>query len=502
MPRAESEAPGRCEFDRSEIKRARIAAWFDATLAVAVRLVAAPVGAGKTFAVKQYAARNPGRVTYVTVPPGAGRHALQQLVAENAADEIILDGADRADPQAYAEMVEDISQGRVAARLIVVGRSRRQLGAHALLAHGLASAYHAADLAFDAQEIAQLADVCGVEYDAHDVAQLLHDTEGWPVAVRWLVRDAAQNHRSLRDAFAHWRERNGHLLLEFVASQRHEDANAFAAFERVLAAGGDGERIELDRLEQIGLPLVRTRSGVQPYRILARLSAPDKVVAPDRISRDVPRLMMLNVLGRVRCDIGGQPLTFARRRDEHVFVFVALAPEGRTTRDRLLDAFWPDTDRRVAAQGLRTTLSRIRRSIAEAAPGTDPNRYFDTAGDIRLDLTAIAVDARRFVEHVEQGRLDDALGAIDAAKHHYRSAHRLYGDRLLALEAPEECFAADAESLARHYVFTLTRLTELHAALGDIEVARHYASELISTNTKDARRSARNVFAAVGVASA
>jgi len=126
-----------------------------------------------------------------------------------------------------------------------VDRSRRRLQTHLLLARGIANAYLASDLAFDAAEITQLAAAYDVACDEHDLAQVLSDTEGWPLAAHWLVRDAAQNGRPLSDAFTCWREANGHLLLEFVENERQEDADAFAAFARVLTAGGGREALLL-----------------------------------------------------------------------------------------------------------------------------------------------------------------------------------------------------------------------------------------------------------------
>ena len=156
----------------------------------------------------------------------------------------------------------------------------------------------------------------------------------------------------------------------------------------------------------------------------------------------------------------------------------------------MLDAFWTGIDHRTAAQGLRTTLSRIRRAIADVSPGFDAEGYFSTTGDLRVDRRAVAVDARRFIDHVEQGRLDDALGTTDGAKHHYRCAKRIYHDRLLASEALEPCFEVNAAALHRLYSEVLNRLTQLSAALGELETAREYARELIACKTDDARKSA------------
>ena len=43
----------------------------------------------------------------------------------------------------------------------------------------------------DESAVAELARTYGVAFDREDVAQLLHDTDGWALASEWLVRDAA-----------------------------------------------------------------------------------------------------------------------------------------------------------------------------------------------------------------------------------------------------------------------------------------------------------------------
>jgi DNA-binding SARP family transcriptional activator len=232
---------------------------------------------------------------------------------------------------------------------------------------------------------------------------------------------------------------------------------------------------------------VRARVGLRPYRILARLAAPRESETTEHHAPATP-LMLLNVLGRFRCEIAGQPVTFARRRDRQLFVFVALAPDGRTSRDRLLEAFWPGVDRATACQSLRPALNRIRRAIHDAAPSVDPDRYFRTAGEVAIDTRTVAVDVRRFIDRVEQGRLDDARSSVDGAKHHYRAAHRVYADRLLAAEGAEPCLERRVDELETLYVEVLTRLTELCAATGELETARGYADELLTRNNDEVRR--------------
>ena len=473
------------------VERWRALEWFDATNSAAARVVCGPIGSGKTFAVRQFVERSGGRAAYARIPPRADLdHILAAIASEPSAGTIVLDDLDRADAAACGQLADLILGGEIEPKLVLVGRSRRRLRAETLLARGFARACGDDVLAFDGEELQRLAAAHGVDFDDDDVAQLLHDTDGWPIAAEWLVRDAAAARRSLRDAFTHWRGSNGHLLLEFVERDGFDDAGALEAFFDALRTGRPDVAAEAERLEQLGLPIVRTRNGLRPYRILARLAEPAETgSAPESTTIQTP-LMVVNVFGRFRCEVAGRPVPFSRRRDQAVLAFVALQPGCRTSRGELLEAFWPGIPPSVASQGLRTTLSRIRRAILDAAPEVDPQRYFETAGDVRVNVRAVAVDAHRFVDRIEQGRIDDVRGAPEAAKQHYRVAQRIYVDRVLAADAPEPCLERHARRFEALYLEVLTRITELHAATGDFETAREAARTLLSCNSEEARRRA------------
>ena len=488
----------RSALDR--IERPRLAAWFAETRRASVRILCAPLGSGKTCAVQQYADVQGGSTGYVRVPSGADAAAVRGILARGGAfDEIVLDQIDRADPDGYRALVDDITDGLIETRLVLVGRSRRRLHGHALVARGHAVACDPALLAFDAEETAALATLMRVLCDGQDVAQLLHDTEGWALATQWLVRDAAESGRPLSDAFSRWRERNGHLLLELVEQEGCYEPTALAAFCGALGDGWSCSPSEAEEFEQLGLPIVRTRSGLRPYRILNRLARP---AVAEHATMAVTPMMFVNIFGRFRCEIGGRAVAFSRRRDQQVFSYVALAADCRTSRDELLDAFWPGINRTIAAQGLRTTLSRIRRAIADVGPAIDPERYFETTGEVRINARTVAVDVHRFVDHIEQARLDEARGSVEGAKHHYRLAQRVYVDRLLASEASEPCLELRAREFEKLHVEVLTRITELHAATGELDVARDAARALLSCNTAESRRNALSSIAVEPVATA
>jgi DNA-binding SARP family transcriptional activator len=473
------------------VERWRAIEWFDTTSSAAARIVCGPIGSGKTFAVRQFVERSGGRAAYVRIPPRADLdHILAAIASEPSAGTVVLDDLDRADATACGMLAELILGGEIQCTLVLVGRSRRRLRAETLLARGFARACGDDVLAFDSEELQRLAAAYGVDFDDDDIAQLLHDTDGWPIAAEWLVRDAAGARRSLRDAFTHWRGPNGHVLLEFVERDGFEDAAELELFFDALRTGRPDTASDAERLEQLGLPIVRTRNGLRPYRILARLAEPTATRSISEATTALPPIMVVNVFGRFRCEIAGRPVPFSRRRDQAVLAFVALQPGCRTSRNELLEAFWPGINHGVASQGLRTTLSRIRRAILEAAPSVDPQRYFETTGDVRVNVRAVAVDAHRFVDRIEQGRIDDVRGAPEGAKQHYRVAQRIYVDRVLAAEAPEPCLERHAGRFEALYIEVLTRITELHAATGDLEIAREAARTLLSCNSEEARRRA------------
>lgn len=467
-----------------EIARKRIEAWLDSRSHAKVRIISAPAGSGKTVTAKRYASRRKDSVVYARVPSGAGLAALRELLsAGRGRASVILDDVDRMESSAYAAFVEELCHESFDARLVLVGRSRRRLLVHALLARGVADVYESNGLAFDASEVSELASNLGIEQDEKAVSQTLYDTEGWPIVVAWMLREAKENRIPLREAYWSWCERNGHVLLDFIANEHRREPEALDAFRSLLEGGPNEERTRpewLERLEQDGFPLIRTRNGARPYRIVRRLIAAARGTPSDRISQALPPIMLLSVLGQFRCEIGGRPVTFSRRRDQNVFTFVAIASGGRASRESVLEAFWPRIDHRVAAQGLRTTISRIRRAIAEAANGFDPDLYFHSESELRVDWGTVVVDARRFNDLVEQGRLDDVLGAVENAKRHYRLAYGIYRGRLLASEPLEPPFGAPARHLDALYVQTLGRLTQLHAATGELDVAREYAREYLA----------------------
>jgi hypothetical protein len=420
-----------------EIARPRVTAVLARTTKAPVRMLCAPHGGGTSTALLQYARAQAG-TQVISLPPDASRVQVVAALADHAAASLtIVDHADAASPAGRETLFEHIEAhvpgGK---RYVLGGSSRSRMHALALVARGIAVLIDASVLPFSADEIGELARGHHVAADAFDVAQLTYDTDGWPVAVAWIIRDAAEHGRTLSGALEGWRQRNGHLILEFVAAA-HGDAPSARIFAAAIGSLADpASQRALERLDAAGYPLVRMRAGLRPYRLLMRRTADAKTEdAPAFTSR-----MTLTLLGRFACTIGERRVAFGRRRDQNVLAYVALAPDASVTREELLATFWPDASRAVASQGLRTTLCRLRRALADAA-GADAGRYLRVDASVALDLAWVAIDARWFRAFVDRADADAAKGHRRAALEHYRHAERLYTGALFASEALEPMLA-------------------------------------------------------------
>jgi hypothetical protein len=393
-----------------------------------VRLLCAPAGSGTTTALLEYERINEG-VAYVVPPKRSGPTEIAAILRScKGAREVVVDGADRIASAGFDALLKFAST-EGAPRLLLAGRERSALRVHVLVARGEAELIDASILAFDEDEILRLANNHGVAVNPDDPTQLLHDTEGWAIAVSWIVRDAARERRSLCGAFDIWIEAHGYLLREFIDSGIHEGAET-ECLDTVLAADSYAHvQRELLRLEGLGYPIARTRSGLRPYRVLRRVAHPSSQIAPGERNR----CLTLTLFGRFSCRVGDRDVAFVRRRDRNVLIYLALAPNGRVPRADLARTFWPDVPAAIAAQGVRTTLCRLRRAIAAAAD-TDADLYLRSGAVVALDFENVAVDARRFSEHAERGRVADERDETDNAHRHYKFAERVYAGDLLRSE--------------------------------------------------------------------
>ncbi|MBB3666208.1 DNA-binding SARP family transcriptional activator [Prauserella sediminis] len=104
-------------------------------------------------------------------------------------------------------------------------------------------------------------------------------------------------------------------------------------------------------------------------------------------------------------------------RPLEVLTYLAVHPDG-VSRDRLVDALWPETPPRNPASAIRTVLARLRRVLSEATGATATNLILAERGHYRLNFALVTVDYRDFAAAVARRRYaatpDERTAATEA----------------------------------------------------------------------------------------
>ena len=466
------------------IRRERIVAWLGDHADVPLRLVAAPTGSGKTTALVTYAISPRHRAGYVTLDVDTSVETLRTRIAaafgfSNAADddalhsafedagrcEVLVDEVDRAPEPVRAALRRFVYEAPENVTFVYATRSRDVVDATRLVSLGLGAILDADRLAFTTEEATRLAEAARLDADEREIGRLVHDTEGWAFALCSAIRETASAARSLDGAFDRWRRTNARFMRRYIDDALADEDPVLAAAARKLY---DGEQIDesiLDRLEQRGL-FVRWADGTyRPYRAVARVT---RAAAPAMPARSLTPFSV-RLFGKPDVRMEGQRVAWFRRRDAQIFAFLALQPQGRARRETLLRAFWPEADRQLAAQSLRSACSTMRRSLAAVVGYADLNHYVAFGDEIALNLDLFAIDARRVRAHLRDAEASWSSGDVTAAMEHDRAALKLSRDELLDGDVP-----AALAGVASEFDESLTRAAARTAADPEDEERRRH----------------------------
>lgn len=471
------------------IVRARLHRRIGGDLAVPVRLLVAPPGSGKTtLALQSLADSRLG--AYCAVPFAAtsreligalcealglmpaATYAAMLIALRVVAKEplkLVVDDADKASPPARAlltQLVQDCP-GNVA--LIYCMRDRTALDVKSWVARGFASLTEAARLAFDASDVSALCEAWRVTYTHADVARLIEETDGWAVVVGGAIRACAEDERSLGDAYERWRARFGEMFLEFVLGQAEEAEPEDYARVQALVHGREVDPSDgLRRLESQGLFVFNDGGTVRALK-------PLHLARNVNIHVDTSIPMVVRMLGKFSASIHGQQIQWVRRRDQQIVKYLLLQRGASATRPALAKVFWPNADKQLAAQSLRTACSNIRKAIAAIVGYARVEYYFRVGTSVTLDLSNVVTDLGRIGAHVGAGNAAYDAGDMDEAATHYRAAEKMYGGRLYEEDAIEPWFAHASNEIEEQLATVLQRLAEAAYAQADLKHAAEYA---------------------------
>ena len=477
----------------STVRRSRLERWLATHVAVPLRLLVAPAGSGKSTLLLKYLPNSTVDAGYCALPEGTSAanflelvsgalslprapHSYDDLIALLRADitaptELAIDDVDNAVPEAIEYLKQLVEDAPEHLTFIYSSRSRDAIDAKRWVARGLGVLADHRRLAFDPAETELLAETCGVPCTHLEIGRLLEESEGWAIVVSGAVRAAAEDSRSLSDAYEHWRVRYGQVFTEFIAADLDRAPEEDRALVRSLIAGATiDDRERLRRLEAQGLFVIADDDDYRPFRPIRQLRGRVRLAPSARLSP-----LIVRMFGRFDAQIDGTDINWIRRRDQQFIKYLLLKPTGSATRAELASVFWPDADRQLAAQSVRTACSNIRKAIAAMVGYACVDLYFRADPDVSLDLTNVVADVRRFSAHVADGDAAFDRGDVQEAAVHYRAAEELYNGRLLDGDAPEPWFTAQAQILEEQYVIVLERLAQTAFDEGDMKSASDYA---------------------------
>ncbi|HEY6752424.1 MAG TPA: BTAD domain-containing putative transcriptional regulator, partial [Rubrobacteraceae bacterium] len=162
------------------------------------------------------------------------------------------------------------------------------------------------------------------------------------------------------------------------------------------------------------------------------------------------------LLGGFRVALGARPIekdAWRLRKAAALIKLLALAPGHRLHREQVMEALWPDLDRKAASNSLRSTLHTARK-VLDPAMGSrylaseDESLVMCPRGDLWVDVDAFEQAAAT------------ARGAKEPAT--YRAALDLYGGDLLPEDRYEEWAENRSEELRQLYLDLLVELAGLH----------------------------------------
>jgi hypothetical protein len=473
--------------------RQQVIDWLKRHADVAVRLLVAPPGFGKSTALSTYASTpSPCRRLYVTLDArgtwksltasiaaglGAGASAggdAAALLAAAAPLEIIIDDGHLAAGDLLAKLNELIADLPPNVFFIVASQRRDIFDVGTLFARGLIAVCDHALLALDAGDARALFAADQIDVSAAAIELLVARCAGWPPAIAGTIGEMRHQRQPLDAAYERWRcnwsvpaiDLVTTLLARVPAAQR-------AAARRHFAQGEPLDQDTLAVLHRCGF-FVRFEAGT--FEIMPWVE--DLYPATQSLAAELP-LLAIELFGRFTAKVAGVPIVWARRRDQHIIKYLLLRPQGSVTRTELADVFWPEMPRPLAMQNLRTACSTIRRAIGNVVGMRHVDNYLIAGQRLILNRAAISCDVDRFRRHVALAQADDAAGLFSAAIAHLRSAEQLYGRGLFEGDISEPLFFDATQELAAVYAGVLARLNAALIERGSPILGQTYAAKAL-----------------------
>lgn len=205
--------------------------------------------------------------------------------------------------------------------------------------------------------------------------------------------------------------------------------------ELALVAAAEGNEDAAAYLASIHQPRSRLRALVQaehPFADAATQLMRQRPLPPNHTLR-------LSLLGPTLLERGDgaalDPAWERRAKVRHLLTYLAV--HGRTPRETVIEAIWPEHEPKSGLNNLRVTLSHLQSVLEPERAGKEVPWFIDSVDDsigLRID-ERFTIDTLSFDALIEKAGASDGLGRPAQALEHYTAAIDLYrGDYLADLQ--------------------------------------------------------------------
>src|SRR5215469_7590659 len=235
---------------------------------------------------------------------------------------------------------------------------------------------------------------------------------------------------------------------------------AYAAFRRNDPGAGALAARAFEEAARLGLAhLPYTKEGMVTAELLGLAVETGQPAALALEAAALP--VYLCVLGRFALTRGGRPITLTPGQGTQLLKMVATSG-GRVPVDVAIEALWPDTDRDLGRNRLRTVLNRQRAEAGEVIVRKGDSLLL--ASEVRVDLALFHAEATRALAF---GLAEPALAVAVA-----RGAIARYRGDVLPDDPYEDWAEAPRDRARRRMLDLLDLCADAAAARGDLDETR------------------------------
>jgi LuxR family transcriptional regulator, maltose regulon positive regulatory protein len=193
----------------------------------------------------------------------------------------------------------------------------------------------------------------------------------------------------------------------------------------------------------------------------------------------------VGLLGPTQLRVAGKPMDDAAWRREKVRCLLAfLAHHGTTTRDRVVDALWPDLDLDAGRKNLRVNLTHLQRLLEpDRRAGEAPFYVRQDGATLRiLGAPHLRMDTELFEAKLTEAGARRANGDLTDAFRALEGALALWRGDYLAEFVYEDWATIASETMRARYVRAGVDAAELALAVGDVGRAAQIAAGALTTD--------------------